>query len=222
MKRPHTAEMELRRVRLLLGDACAEITRLDMTTITRVGLLQMLAQAEKAAERAVKPRGRRRREGRRRMRTCRVQLRAHPDRHLSRSTTTGTTVIDAFGRRSHRAGRGVRDRRWRRPHCSGGSTHSPCSLPRSCGACPRASAFATCRSCAEVVDLDALRGSRSLGACVGGCAPGRRGRSTKCKALGVTRERSGRWKRAACASSRGRRVDVRRHARPARGAARGA
>lgn len=54
MKRPLSAETELRRVRLLLGDACAEITRLDMTTITRVGLLQMLAQAEKAAERAVK------------------------------------------------------------------------------------------------------------------------------------------------------------------------
>ncbi len=49
-----TADAELRRTRLLLGDAAAEIHALPMTTVTRVGLLQMLVQAEKAAERAVK------------------------------------------------------------------------------------------------------------------------------------------------------------------------
>lgn len=50
----HTADHELRRVRLLLGDAAQEITQLSITTVTRVGLLQMLVQAEKAAERAVR------------------------------------------------------------------------------------------------------------------------------------------------------------------------
>lgn len=49
-----TADLELRRVRLLLGDAAQEISQLSITTITRVGLLQMLVQAEKAAERAVR------------------------------------------------------------------------------------------------------------------------------------------------------------------------
>lgn len=50
-----TASSELRRMRLLLGDAAAEIHALPaITTVTRVGLLQMIAQAEKAAERAVK------------------------------------------------------------------------------------------------------------------------------------------------------------------------
>ncbi len=48
-----TANSELRRMRLLLGDAAAEIHALPMSTVTRVGLLQMLVQAEKAAERAV-------------------------------------------------------------------------------------------------------------------------------------------------------------------------
>ncbi len=49
-----TANSELRRMRLLLGDAAAEIHALPMTAVVRVGLLQMLVQAEKAAERAVR------------------------------------------------------------------------------------------------------------------------------------------------------------------------
>ena len=48
-----TADTELRRMRLLLGDCAAEVSVLPMTTITRVGLLQALMHAEKAAERAV-------------------------------------------------------------------------------------------------------------------------------------------------------------------------
>lgn len=48
-----SADTELRRMRLLLGDAAADVSQLEMTTVTRVRLLQMLVQAERAAERAV-------------------------------------------------------------------------------------------------------------------------------------------------------------------------
>lgn len=49
-----TADTEMRRMRLLLSDAADEIDRLTMQTGTRFRLVQMIAQAEKCAERAVK------------------------------------------------------------------------------------------------------------------------------------------------------------------------
>ncbi len=49
-----TADTELRRMRLLLGDAAEQIVHLEMSTGTRYALLQMIAQAEKCGERAVK------------------------------------------------------------------------------------------------------------------------------------------------------------------------
>lgn len=48
-----TANEELQAVRILLGDAAGEVNDLSMTTVARVGLLNKLYQAEKAAERAV-------------------------------------------------------------------------------------------------------------------------------------------------------------------------
>ena len=49
-----TADEELHAVRMLLGDAAEEIFGLAAPTVKRHALLQLVWQAEKAAERAVK------------------------------------------------------------------------------------------------------------------------------------------------------------------------